>query len=71
LRDNVLPRATSGSDVVVHVGGVTATSIDSTDNIAKRIPLLIAGVVLLSMFVLVVSFRSLAVAVNAAVMNLL
>jgi RND superfamily putative drug exporter len=46
-------------------------AIDSTDNIAKRIPLLIAGVVLLSMFVLVVSFRSLAIAVKAAVMNLL
>ena len=55
----------------MHVGGVTATSIDSTDNIAKRIPLLIGGVVLLSMLLLLVSFRSVAVAVKAAVMNLL
>jgi RND superfamily putative drug exporter len=71
LRDDVLPQATAGSDVAVHVGGVTATSIDSTDNITKRLPLLIGGVVLLSMLLLIASFRSIAVAVKAAVMNLL
>jgi len=71
LRDDVLPQATDGSGVVVHVGGVTATSIDSTDNISKRLPLLIGGVVLLSMLLLIASFRSLAIAVKAAVMNLL
>ena len=71
LRDTTLPAATEGSGLDVHVGGVTATSIDSTDNIAKRIPLLIGGVVLLSMFVLVLSFRSLVVAIKAAAMNLL
>ena len=71
LRDTTLPGAVAGSDVAVHVGGVTATSIDSTENIAKRIPLLIGGVVLLSMLLLLVSFRSVAIAVKAAVMNLL
>ncbi len=71
LRDDVLPQATAGSDMKVFVGGVTATSIDSTDNISKRLPLLIGGVVLLSMLLLIASFRSLAVAVKAAVMNLL
>jgi RND superfamily putative drug exporter len=71
LRDDVLPAATSGSEASVHVGGVTATSIDSTDNIAKRLPLLIGGVVLLSMLLLIASFRSLAIAIKAAVMNLL
>jgi putative drug exporter of the RND superfamily len=71
LRDNVIPAATQGSGLSVHVGGVTATSIDSTSNIAKRIPLLIGGVVLLSMILLLVSFRSVVVALKAAVMNLL
>ena len=71
LRDETLPSATDGTGVTVHVGGVTATSIDSSDNIAKRLPLLIGGVVLLSMLLLVASFRSIAVAVKAAVMNLL
>ena len=71
LRDTTLPAATDGTGVTAHVGGVTATSIDSTANIAKRLPLLIGGVVLLSMLLLVVAFRSVAVAVKAAVMNLL
>jgi RND superfamily putative drug exporter len=71
LRNHVLPEAVSDGALTVHVGGVTATSIDSTHNIAKRIPLLIGGVVLLSMLLLLVAFRSVAVMVKAAVMNLL
>ncbi|HVH93359.1 MAG TPA: MMPL family transporter [Nocardioidaceae bacterium] len=71
LRDTTLPSLERGTGLTVHVGGVTATSIDSTANIAKRIPLLIGGVVLLSMLLLLVSFRSVAVALKAAVMNLL
>ena len=63
--------ATQGTGLAVHVGGVTATSIDSTSNIAKRIPLLIGGVVLLSMILLLVAFRSVVVALKAAAMNLL
>ncbi len=71
LRDDLLPSATAGTGLKVHVGGVTATSIDSTRNIAKRLPLLIGGVVLLSMLLLLMAFRSIAVALKAAVMNLL
>jgi RND superfamily putative drug exporter len=71
LRDSTLPAVTDGTGLDVHVGGVTATSIDSTENIAKRIPLLIGGVVLLSMLVLLLSFRSVAVVIKAALMNLL
>jgi len=71
LREDVLPDAVAGDGLTVHVGGVTATSIDSTHNIAKRIPLLIGGVVLLSMLLLLVSFRSVAVMIKAALMNLL
>jgi RND superfamily putative drug exporter len=71
LRDETIPAATQDSGTTVRVGGVTAASIDSTENIARRLPLLIAGVVLLSMLLLLASFRSVAVAVKAAVMNLL
>jgi len=71
LRDTVLPKATAGTGIDVHVGGATAAAIDSSANIAKRIPLLIGGVVLLSMVLLLIAFRSVAVAVKAAVMNLL
>jgi RND superfamily putative drug exporter len=71
LRDTTIPDAMRDTGATVRVGGVTATSIDSTANISRRIPLLIGGVVLLSMLLLLVSFRSIAVAVKAAAMNLL
>ncbi len=71
LRDDVIPDATQGTGLGVHIGGVTAMSIDSTENIVSRLPLLIGGVVLLSMLLLVISFRSIAVAIKAALMNLL
>jgi putative drug exporter of the RND superfamily len=55
----------------VHVGGVTATGIDSTDDTASRLPLLIGGVVGLSFLLLLTVFRSVTVAVKAALLNLL
>jgi RND superfamily putative drug exporter len=71
LREETIPSVVTGTGLSVHVGGVSALSIDSTSNIARRIPLLIGGVVLLSMMLLLVAFRSVAVALKAAVMNLL
>ena len=71
LRDDVVPAATDGTGLEVHVGGVTPSAIDSTANIAQRLPLLIGGVVALSMLLLLISFRSIAIPVTAAVMNLL
>jgi RND superfamily putative drug exporter len=71
LRDNTIPAATAGTGTTVHVGGVTATSIDSMANIAQRIPLLIGGVVAVSMLLLLVAFRSVAIPLKAAAMNLL
>jgi len=71
LRDTTIPEALEGSGTEVFVGGVTAVAIDSTENIASRIPLLIGGVVALSMILLLLSFRSVMVAVKAAAMNLL
>ncbi len=71
LRDDVIPAATDGTDGQVHVGGATALAIDTTSNIAERIPLLIVGVVALSMLLLLLAFRSIAIPVTAAVMNLL
>ena len=70
IRD-VVPGVTEGTGTAVYVGGVTATAIDSNADTASRLPLLIGGVVGLSMLLLLVVFRSVAVAVKAAVMNLL
>jgi putative drug exporter of the RND superfamily len=71
LRDTVIPAVTADTGMTVHVGGATATAIDSTANVIRRLPLLIGGVVGLSMLLLLASFRSVAVAVKAAAMNLL
>jgi RND superfamily putative drug exporter len=71
LRDRVLPAALAGTPTIGHVGGATAAAIDSDANVAQRIPMLIVGVVGLSTLLLLVAFRSIAVAVKAAVMNLL
>ncbi|MEP6852770.1 MAG: MMPL family transporter [bacterium] len=70
LRDSLIPASAAESGATVHVGGVTATSVDSTHNVVSRLPLLIGGVVGLSMLLLLVAFRSVAVAIKAAVMNL-
>jgi RND superfamily putative drug exporter len=54
----------------VHLGGVTAAAVDSTDDVAGRLPLLVGGVVGLSFLLLLLVFRSPAIAVKAAVLNL-
>jgi RND superfamily putative drug exporter len=71
LRDDVIPAAAQGTGADVHVGGVTAVNIDVNTSIADRLPLLIGGVVVVSMLLLLAAFRSVVIAVKAAVMNLL
>lgn len=68
LRDQVIPDAVRGSGLRVLTGGVTATAIDSTQDVAKRLPVLIGGAIGLSMLLLI-AFRSFAVAIKAAVLQ--
>ncbi len=73
LRDEI-PKAISASGatgVQAYVGGVTATFIDISDQIASRLPLFIFAVVLLSFLLLMLVFHSVLVPLTAAVMNLL
>lgn len=67
LREDVIPAAS----IDAHVGGFAALSLDSNTNTADRMPFLIGGVVLLSMMLLMLSFRSIVIPATAAVMNLL
>jgi RND superfamily putative drug exporter len=71
LRDSVIPAATAGTGAQAHVGGRTATTIDLNASLVDRLPYLIGGVVIVSMLLLLVAFRSIVIAVKAAVMNLL
>jgi putative drug exporter of the RND superfamily len=71
LRDDVIPAAAKGTSAEIHVGGATAANIDINTSIASRLALLIGGVVVVSMLLLLVAFRSVVIAITAAVMNLL
>jgi RND superfamily putative drug exporter len=71
LRDHVVPDATAGSGLVVHVGGQTAQGIDFADVIGRRLPIFFGAVLALSFLLLLVVFRSVLVPLKAVVMNLL
>ena len=67
LNDTVLPR----SGLTAYVTGPNAGNVAFTDVVGSRLPWLIGVVVALSMVLLLVVFRSVVIAVKAAVMNLL
>jgi len=67
LRDTVLPGIGAKSYVIGTVGGY----VDFTNKVASRMIWLILAVVLLSMVLLCIAFRSLLVPIKAAVLNLL
>ena len=71
LRDDVLPASVADTGVDASVGGTTAAFIDDSEQTGSRLPLFIGGVVVLSFVLLMSVFRSLAVAVKAAIMNIL
>jgi RND superfamily putative drug exporter len=71
VRDQVLPRATAGTGVRAYLTGPNAGSVTFANIVGERLPWLVAVVVLLSMVLLTVMFRSVTIAVKAAVMNLL
>ena len=71
IRKQIVPAALSGREAKAYVGGVTAAALDSSKQISSRLPLVIGGVVILSFLLLMAVFRSIAVPLKAAVMNLL
>jgi putative drug exporter of the RND superfamily len=71
LRSEVVPQATQGTQIRALVGGYTAAGVDSADNFSHRLVWVIAAVVILSFLLLMAVFRSIAVPIKAAIMNLL
>jgi len=67
LRDTVIP----STGVAAQVTGFTASSVDFSDYLAKRLPFLIGIVLLLSFLLLMAVFRSVLVPIKAVLMNLL
>lgn len=71
LRSTVIPRDTAGTGLTFFVGGQTAAGIDASTELSQRLPLVIGLVILLSFVLLMVVFRSIAIPLKAALMNLL
>jgi uncharacterized membrane protein YdfJ with MMPL/SSD domain len=71
LNDDVIPGATAGTGIRAYLTGPNAGGVAFANLVGERLPWLIAVVVLVSMVLLTVMFRSVTIAVKAAVMNLL
>jgi RND superfamily putative drug exporter len=71
LRDDVIPAATEGSTLAVHVGGQTSIGVDLADTLGRRLPVMFFAILLLSFVLLMLVFRSLLVPLKAVIMNLL
>jgi RND superfamily putative drug exporter len=71
LRNDVVPAIEQQTGVRVEVGGFTASNEDFSRVVAKKLPLFVGVVVLLSALLLLVVFRSVVIPVKAAIMNLL
>jgi putative drug exporter of the RND superfamily len=69
LRDDVLPKAPGGEEV--YIGGPNAATIDYAQDVGSRLPLMIAVVIAMSLLLLIGLVRSVTIALQAAVMNLL
>jgi len=71
IRHLVASPAVTATGLRVLVGGETAASIDSSAHLSNRLLPVIVFVIVLSMLLLLVALRSPAIALKAAVMNLL
>jgi uncharacterized membrane protein YdfJ with MMPL/SSD domain len=71
LHDTVLPQATRGTGISAYVTGPNAGAVSFANLIGQKLPWLIGVVVAFSMVLLLVVFRSVVIAIKAALMNLL
>jgi RND superfamily putative drug exporter len=71
LREEAFPPVLAGSTASAHIGGQTASWADIGHKVRDRLPLFIAGVILMSCVLLLFVFRSILVPIKAAVMTLL
>jgi len=71
LRDTVVPRATAHTGVRALIGGQTAASIDTAGLISARLLAVVAFVIVLSVLLLTVAFRSVVIPAVSALLTLL
>jgi len=71
IRNNIIPEFTAGSDISVHVGGITATYADLANRLQSRLPIFIFVVLAVSFALLLLVFRSIVIPIKAVIMNIL
>ncbi len=71
LRTDVIPAVLDQRQARAHIGGQTATFADVGDKVNSRLPLFIGAVIVLSVLLLTLVFRSVVVPLKAALLNLL
>jgi RND superfamily putative drug exporter len=71
LQNTAVPAALTGTGATGYVTGVTAVGATFTDTLVSRLPLVVGVVVAAAFLLLLTVFRSLLVAVKAALLNLL
>ena len=71
LRDEVIPSVLGQSPARAHIGGQTASFADVGNKVNSRLPVFIGAVIVLSVLLLTLVFRSVVVPIKAALLNLL
>jgi uncharacterized membrane protein YdfJ with MMPL/SSD domain len=71
ITNKVLPRATAGTGLRAYLTGPNAANVTFANVMGERLPWVILAVAVVSMLLLTAMFRSVTVAVKAAIMNLL
>jgi uncharacterized membrane protein YdfJ with MMPL/SSD domain len=71
LRDEVVPQAFDGTEAQPLAGGTTSENVDYFDAVTDPAPFVFAFVLVLSLLLLTVAFRSVVVAATAIVLNFL
>jgi RND superfamily putative drug exporter len=71
LRNDVVPRATEGTNAAVYVSGLNAAFKDIADRIMQRLPIFLLYVIGVTFLVLAMAFRSIVISLTAAITTIL
>jgi uncharacterized membrane protein YdfJ with MMPL/SSD domain len=71
LRNDVVPKATAGSEAIAYVSGQTAAFKDIADRIMERLPLFLLYIIGVTFVLLTMAFRSIVVSLTAAITTIL
>jgi uncharacterized membrane protein YdfJ with MMPL/SSD domain len=71
LRSHVIPHVFDGTDATVYVGGTAAENVDYVHFLSAPAPYVVALVLVLTMILLTIVFRSIVISATAVLLNLL